>query len=74
MKNAMIEDLISLPVEKRAELIDILIKSLNPPSDGRIDKLWAKEAERRLADIKKGKVKTLPAEDVFNRIRNRLSQ
>lgn len=74
MKNAMIEDLISLPVEKRAELIDILIKSLNPPSDGRIDKLWAKEAERRLADIKKGKVKTVPAEDVFNRIRNRLSQ
>ena len=33
-----------------------------------IDKLWAKEAERRLSEIKTGKVKTIPGDEVFKEI------
>ena len=33
-----------------------------------IDKLLAKEAERRLSEIKTGKVKTIPGDEVFKEI------
>jgi putative addiction module component (TIGR02574 family) len=63
---------ISLPVEIRTQLIEKLLLSLNP-SQKEIDKLWAKEAEKRVEEIRRGKVKTIPGEKVFKRIRNRLS-
>jgi len=34
--------------------------------------LWAKEAERRVEEISKGSVKTIPGEEVFSKIRERL--
>jgi len=42
-------------------------KSLNP-SQKEIDELWVKEAERRVEEIKSGKVKTVPGEKVFKEI------
>ena len=33
-----------------------------------IDALWAKEAERRVREIKSGKVKTIPGDAVFKKI------
>jgi len=74
MKNAIIDEVISLPVNQRAELIDILIKSLNPSVDSKIEKIWAKEAERRADEIKKGEVKTVSADSVINDIRKRLGK
>ena len=74
MKNAIIEEVTSLPVNQRAELIDILIKSLNPSVDSKIEKIWAKEAERRADEIKKGEVKTISADSVINDIRKRLGK
>ena len=52
----------------------ILIKSLNPAIDKKIDKLWAVEAEKRLESIKKKSVKTIPADEVFGRIRKRFKK
>ncbi|HPS59559.1 MAG TPA: addiction module protein [Spirochaetota bacterium] len=69
MKHTIIDDAISLPADKRAELVDILIKSLNPTIEKKIDKLWAGEAEKRLESIKKKSVTTIPADEVFSRIR-----
>ena len=65
--NKLIEEAISLPVELRAQLIDKLLQSLNP-SQKKIDKLWAKEAERRVGEIQSGKVKTISGEEVFKKI------
>jgi hypothetical protein len=36
--------------------------------------LWAKEAERRVAEIREGKVESVPGEKVFDEIRKRLSK
>jgi len=69
----LIDEAMSLPVELRAQLVDKLLKSLNP-SQAEIDKLWAVEAERRVADIETGKVQTVPGEKVFEKIRKRLNQ
>jgi len=67
------DEAISLPVELRAQLVDKLLKSLNP-AQAEIDKLWAVESEKRVADIEGGKVQTIPGEKVFETIRKRLSQ
>lgn len=71
MNHSIIDEAMSLPLEKRAELVDILIKSLNPAIDKKIDKLWAVEAEKRLESIKKKSVTTIPADEVFTRIRKK---
>ena len=57
----------SLPIDIKTALIEKLLNSLHP-SQKEIDKLWAKEAERRLSEIKAGKVKTIPGDEVFKEI------
>jgi hypothetical protein len=56
----------SLPVEDRANLVDSLLKTLNVP-DSKIDREWIEVAERRLIEIKKGKVKPIAGEKVFKK-------
>lgn len=58
---------VSLPVEIRSQLVDKLLRSLHPVRK-EIDKLWAAEAERRVEEIKSGKVKTIPGDKVFKKI------
>ncbi len=69
----LINEAKSLPVELRAKLVDELLKGLNP-SQAEIDELWAMEAEKRVAGIKEGKAKVIPVEEVFVRLRKRLSR
>jgi putative addiction module component (TIGR02574 family) len=69
----LINEAKSLPVELRAKLVDELLKSLNP-SQAEIDELWAIEAEKRVAEIEEGKVKVIPGEEVFDKLRKRLSR
>ena len=68
----LIAKALSLPVEVRTQLADKLLRSLNP---GRkeIDEAWAAEAEKRVQEIRTGKVKTIPGGEVFKKIGNRLS-
>lgn len=72
MKGSIIDEAVSLPVEKRAELVDILIQSLNPPVDKTIDSLWVREADKRFHDLQTGKVRAIPADEVFSEIHKRL--
>ncbi len=68
----LFDEAISLPVEKRTLLVDKLLQSLNPVLSD-MDKLWAEEAEERLKEITEGSVKTIPGDEVFSKIRERLS-
>ena len=54
---------------ERLSLVDRLIASLNLPTQAEIDRLWAAEAERRLAQIDRGEVELIPGEQVFADIR-----
>jgi putative addiction module component (TIGR02574 family) len=69
----LFNEAVSLPVEMRTQLVEKLLLSLNP-SQKEIDKLWAKEAERRVEEIRSGKVKTISGEKVFKKILNRQSR
>jgi len=70
--DVLISEVISLPVDIRTQLIEKLLDSLNPTKK-EIDELWGKEAELRVQEIKTGKVKTIPGEDVFKEIQDKLS-
>ena len=57
----------SLPIEIKTKLIEKILNSLHP-TQKEIDELWAKEVEKRLNDIRTGKVKPVPADEVFGEI------
>jgi putative addiction module component (TIGR02574 family) len=68
----LFDEAISLPVEVRTQLVDRLLQSLNP-TQAEIDNFWANEAEKRVDEIRTGKVKTVPGKQVLRKIRDRLS-
>lgn len=39
----------------------------------RIDALWAKEAEKRVEEIKAGRIKTIPGKEVFRKLFDKLN-
>ncbi len=49
----------------RARLAERLLESLDALSPEEIEELWADEAERRVAEHRAGRTKTIPAEEVF---------
>ncbi len=69
----LIEEVVSLPVEERAIVAESILRSLNPPESD-IDREWARVAERRLAELRSGAVKSIPGEQVFARVRKRFEK
>jgi putative addiction module component (TIGR02574 family) len=63
----LIAEVVSLPVEERAIVADSILRSLNAP-EADIDRKWAAVAQRRLAELRSGQVRSIPGEQVFARI------
>ena len=63
----LIDEAVSLPVEERALVVDSLLPSLNQP-ESEIDKKWAKEAKRRLSELRSGRVDAIPGDEVFRKV------
>jgi putative addiction module component (TIGR02574 family) len=63
----------ALPVEERAQLIESLLESLNPP-DPDVEKSWLLVAQQRLEELRSGKVQAVPGEEVFAKVWNRFAQ
>lgn len=61
-------ELLGLPASALAELARRLIASLDDTDDGDVDALWIEEAERRLSEMREGKIQAVPAEQVFGEI------
>ena len=68
----IIQEAESLPVEERTLVVESLLRSLNPP-DPETDKKWAAVAKRRLEELRSGRVKPVPGEEVFAKIRQRFA-
>lgn len=56
----------------RALLAEHLIGSLETDADPDAELFWIEEAERRYAEYKAGRVKTIPSEQVFKDARAKL--
>ena len=63
----------ALPVEERTMVVDSLLRSLNRP-DETVDKKWIEVAQRRMEELRSGKVQGVPAEEVFARIQQQFSE
>jgi len=61
---------LKLPRKNRARLAQRLISSLDRETDVDAEKLWREGAERRLAEIKSGKVTGIPAQRVIRKARS----
>ena len=59
-----------LSTSDRLELVDDILASLDE-SDPNIDRLWAKEAEDRLAAYRRGEIKAIPLEQVLAKYRGK---
>lgn len=75
-----LEDLIAHALElappDREELIRALIASIDGEPEGTPEEIalaWDEEIERRIADLDSGRVKTIPAEEVFAEIRAKIA-
>ena len=69
----LISEAVALSVEERAFLVDSLLRSLHQPESD-IDKKWADVANKRLAELRSGKVEPVPEEELFKRVRNRFTK
>jgi putative addiction module component (TIGR02574 family) len=66
-------EVMKLGLEERAQLAKKLILSLDAPSEEENLRLWVAEAERRLKELREGRAKEIPAEEVFRRARATIS-
>lgn len=67
----LIKDALSLPPGARAMLADHLLESLGWEHQKEIDAAWADEAERRMEEIRDGKVQTIDGVQVMEELRAR---
>jgi putative addiction module component (TIGR02574 family) len=63
---------LKLSRRERARLAQRLIASLDQDVEADTERLWLAEAERRLAELKSGKVAGIPAEKVIRKVRSAL--
>ena len=62
--NIILDQALELSPSERADVAEKLLFSLDSP-DAEMDKLWAKEADKRVEEYKKGNLEKVSAEDVF---------
>ena len=62
----ILEKALELSDKERGQLIDRLAASLDegPPDEG-VEEAWAEEIKRRVDEIRSGKVKMIPGEEVL---------
>ncbi|WP_426754775.1 addiction module protein [Myxococcus sp. Y35] len=74
-KEDFLSDVLLLPAEERAEVAHKLLLSLeHGAEDPEAQSEWSAELERRAREVLNGSVKTVPWEQVEERISNRLGQ
>lgn len=68
----VIRDAMRLSSANRAELAERLLESLEQLDEAEAERLWAEEAERRLAALRAARARTHPAETVHEEARRLL--
>jgi len=60
----VLDQALKLTPYERFTIVDSLIQSLDRP-DENLNKIWLDEAERRLIAYREGRLKGIPAEEIF---------
>jgi putative addiction module component (TIGR02574 family) len=63
------EEIRRLSPQERAELLDEVLKDAQDARDGKSDRAWRREIERRIASYDRGEVATRDAREVLRKFR-----
>ncbi len=66
----LLEEALKLSANERAEVAEQLIASLDDAPDTGVEQAWQEEVQRRLGQIERGEVNTIPWEEVQRRLRH----
>ncbi len=69
--NQILQEVLSLPPEERAELVELVLASFDTASRRDVDSAWATEAEDRVDAYERGDIPTVTAAEVFGKLRGR---
>jgi len=69
----IVDSAMTLSVNSRAYLAEMLLESLDYEEDFIIEKEWKEEIIRRCSEIDSGKVKLVPGEKGFEKLRKKYS-
>jgi putative addiction module component (TIGR02574 family) len=64
----VLEEALKLPPNERAEVAEQLIASLDEVPDTDVEQAWQEEIQKRLQQIERGEMKTIPWEEVQRRL------
>jgi putative addiction module component (TIGR02574 family) len=65
----LLEKALTLSAQERGLLIDRLVETLdNEPAEEGVEAAWDEEIRRRVDDIRSGRVKTIPGEQVLREL------
>lgn len=73
----IISELLSLPPKQRAKIAGILLRSLDDEEnvdERKVENAWTKEIERRVEQIRRGKVKLIPGDLFTKKLRTKVRQ
>jgi len=62
----------SLSPQAQERLLHVLFEELDGPPDAHAEAAWLEEVQRRSRELDGGLVETIPAQEVFARLRKRL--
>jgi putative addiction module component (TIGR02574 family) len=66
-------DAMKLPVRERVRLAQQLVSTVDDQSETEVEELWFSEAERRLEELRSGKVEGIDANEAFRIAREDLA-
>lgn len=69
----LINEAVALPLEQRALVVESLLNSLNP-ADSDIENQWLDVANKRLSEVRSGKVETVDGQAVFDKVKQKYQQ
>ena len=67
-------DAMKLPVRERVRLAQQLVSTIDDQSEMEVEELWFNEAERRLEELRTGKVEGIDADEAFRMAREDLAR
>lgn len=66
------EEIRRLSPHAQERLLHVLLEELDGPPDADAEAAWLEEIQRRSRELDEGSVKTVPADEVFAKLRRRL--
>jgi len=63
-----------LEVDDRIDVAEALLETIRSDEQRDIDRAWEEEIERRIKEVKEGRVRLIPTDEAFARLRSKCTK